>query len=50
MGPGLVLRLPAEEQKFENPALLVEQIANDQKRAAQLLAAYDRGDMDDLSE
>ena len=39
-----------EEQKFENPALLVEQIANDQKRAAQLLAAYDRGDMDDLTE
>lgn len=37
------------EQKFENAARLVEQIASDTKRAMTLLASYDRGDLDDLS-
>lgn len=37
------------EQKFDNAARLVEQIASDTKRAMALLDGYDRGDLDELS-
>lgn len=37
------------EQKFDNAARLVEQIASDTKRAMALLDSYDRGDLDELS-